>query len=194
MVTNWSFVMMWKRIQDLRHTHRHKKANTTTLEMNKQIEVSFFYTPSSLLQSRGKKLTFSHHLIPSFHSQIAPTRYDFFTTTENAIMYHKYSLFLTPKFWINVLFRSSLSLSKILEWPTKSIIVWYLIFSSCQILRVNNSFHSHDAEVYASTAFSCIETFTCNGRFYESENFSDFSIHHIFESGNKRFSFSTKIS
>ena len=106
-----------------------------------------------------------------------------------------YSLFVTPKFWINrILFRSSLSLSKILEWPTKSIIVWYLISSSCQILHVNNSFRTHDAEVYASTAFSCIETFTCNRTFYESENFSDFSLDHIFESGNKRFSFSTKIS
>ena len=38
-----------------------------------------------------------------------------------------------------------------------------------------------------------IEKFRCTRTFYESENFSDFSLHNIFESGNKRFSFSTKI-
>ena len=36
------------------------------------------------------------------------------------------------------------------------------------------------------------ENFRCNFRFYESENFSDSSLHRIFESENFRFPFSTK--
>ena len=86
-----------------------------------------------------KKTTFSNHSILSFHSQITLiiTRYNFFTTTEDAMNVPQYSLFVTPKFWINILFRSSQSLSKTLEWPTKSIIACYLIFCSCQILRIN---------------------------------------------------------
>ena len=36
------------------------------------------------------------------------------------------------------------------------------------------------------------ENFRCNLRFYESENFSDSSLHRTFESENFRFPFSTK--
>ena len=36
------------------------------------------------------------------------------------------------------------------------------------------------------------EKLRCNFRFYESENFSDSSLHRIFESENFRFPFSTK--
>ena len=38
------------------------------------------------------------------------------------------------------------------------------------------------------------ENFRCNWTFYESENFSYSSLHHIFENENLRLSFSTKIS
>ena len=38
------------------------------------------------------------------------------------------------------------------------------------------------------------DNFRCNWTFYESENFSYSSLHHIFESENFRFSFSTKSS
>ena len=38
------------------------------------------------------------------------------------------------------------------------------------------------------------ENFRCNLTYYESENFSDSSLHHIFESENFRFSFCTKSS
>ena len=38
------------------------------------------------------------------------------------------------------------------------------------------------------------ENFRCNLAFYESENFSDSSLHHILESENFRFPFSTKNS
>ena len=38
------------------------------------------------------------------------------------------------------------------------------------------------------------ENFRCNLTYYESENFSDSSLHHIFESENFRFSFCKKIA
>ena len=38
------------------------------------------------------------------------------------------------------------------------------------------------------------ENFRCNLTFYESENFSDSSLHYILESENFRFPFSTKNS
>ena len=42
----------------------------------------------------------------------------------------------------------------------------------------------------ASGLFS--ENFRRNSTYYKSENFSDFSLHHIFESESFRFPFSTK--
>ena len=37
-------------------------------------------------------------------------------------------------------------------------------------------------------------SFGCNLTYYESENFADSPLHHIFESGNLAFLFSTKIA
>ena len=45
---------------------------------------------------------------------------------------------------------------------------------------------------YLGPQYYFSENFRCNFRFYESENFSDSSLHRIFESENFRFSFSTK--
>ena len=69
-----------------RHTRRHKSKYINTLQVNKR---SSPFTPSQVIAASEpwKKPTFSNHSILSFHSQITLiiTRYDFFTTTENAM-------------------------------------------------------------------------------------------------------------
>ena len=42
--------------------------------------------------------------------------------------------------------------------------------------------------------YYCAKKFYCNLTYYESENFYDSSLHHIFESKNFRFPFGTKNS
>ena len=48
-------------------------------------------------------------------------------------------------------------------------------------------------EITSASVLFC-ENFRCNLTYYESENFSDSSLHHIFESENFRFPFCTKNS
>ena len=45
-----------------------------------------------------------------------------------------------------------------------------------------------------ASEYYCPENFRCNLKFYESNNFSDSSFHHIFESEKFRIPFSTKNS
>ena len=58
---------------------------------------------------------------------------------------------------------------------------------TCSVLGQLESFRN-----YLRPQYHFPENFRCNFRFYESENFSDSSLHRIFESENFRFPFSTK--
>ena len=60
---------------------------------------------------------------------------------------------------------------------------FFFLEKKCVVVVVRN---------YLGPRYYFPENFRCNFRFYESENFSDSSLHRIFESENFRFPFSTK--